>query len=133
MAEALRLLGGSRLPTADLPDIHGLQLWVLEAGNSVLGVIALERFGTHALLRSLAIAPEHRNRGLGRDLVHRLERDARAGGVERLILLTETADGFFRRLGYTAIDRREVPDEVQRSAEFRCLCPVSARCMAKSL
>jgi amino-acid N-acetyltransferase len=133
MAEALRLLGDAGLPTGDLPQIRALRLWVLEGGGSVLGVIALERFGTHALLRSLAIAPEFRGRGFGRDLVRRLEHDAREDGVERLTLLTETATAFFGRLGYAAIDRGEVPDEVRGSAEFRSLCPVTAVCMAKSL
>jgi len=133
MAAALRLIGDAGLPTVDLPDIRGLRLWVLEAGVSVLGVIAMERFGTHALLRSLAIAPEHRRRGFARDLVARLEHDARAEGVQRLTLLTETAQDFFGRLGYCPIDRREAPPDVQQSAEFRSLCPVTAICMTKSL
>jgi amino-acid N-acetyltransferase len=47
--------------------------------------------------------------------------------------LTETAENFFRGLGYEAIDRRYVPEEIQQSAEFRSLCPASAVCMTKSL
>lgn len=56
-------------------------MWVLEAGGALVGVIALERFGTDGLLRSLAVAPEFRNRGLRRDLVTRLEKYAREDGV----------------------------------------------------
>ena len=133
LAGVRRLLEGAGLPTADLAEIKDLRLWVLESDGQQLGVIALEYFGTHALLRSLAIAPEHRNRGLGRGLVARLEHDARSEGVTRLTLLTETAEKFFQRLGYEPIDRGDVPGEVRQSAEFRSLCPVSAVCMTKYL
>ncbi len=130
---ALRLLEEARLPTADIAQIDDLRLWLLEVDGRQVGVIGLECFGAHALLRSLVIAPEVRARGLGRHLVARLEQDARSQGISRLTLLTETAEGFFRRLGYESVDRSEAPEEVRRSAEFRSLCPVSAVCMAKSL
>src|SRR5882757_7248070 len=56
----LSLLQGAGLPTADLKSAQRLKVWVLEGSDSVLGgVIALERFGTDALLRSLAVAPEY--------------------------------------------------------------------------
>ena len=91
------MLVNAGLPTADL-GTSDLQLWLLEAGGALVGVIALERFGSEALLRSLAVAPAHRKRGVGRRLVAWLEADARAEGVRRLVLLTETAETFFRSL-----------------------------------
>jgi amino-acid N-acetyltransferase len=129
----LALLKSAGLPTADLTSAAGLQVWVLEEKGSLLGAIALERFGTHALLRSLVVAPEFRRRGFGRDLVARLEHDAEVNGVEQLILLTETAEGFFRSLNYKVLDRRFVGKGVKQSAEFRSLCPASAVCMSKVL
>jgi amino-acid N-acetyltransferase len=129
----LALLEGAGLPTADLTSVQRLQMWVLEARASLQGVIALECFGTEALLRSLTVAPEYRKRGFGRELVVRLEHDAQAEGVEQLVLLTETAEPFFRSLGYEAIDRRHVSAELQQSAEFHSLCPASAVCMIKTL
>jgi amino-acid N-acetyltransferase len=129
----LALLQGAGLPTADLKSSEGLKMWVLEARDSVVGTIALERFGTDGLLRSLAVAPEYRKCGFGRELVAGLERDAQARGVERLILLTETAESFFRSLGYEVIDRRCVSEELKQSAEFRSLCPASAVCMSKAI
>jgi amino-acid N-acetyltransferase len=133
MAAVLALLESARLPTADLHSAQQLTIWVLEGQTSLLGVVALERFGTEALLRSLAIAPEYRKRGFGQGLVARLERDARESGIKQLVLLTETAQQFFSRLGYSVVDRRSVSNEVQQSAEFRSLCPVSAVCMTKSV
>jgi N-acetylglutamate synthase-like GNAT family acetyltransferase len=121
------------LPTADLLNAEGFQTWVLKAHGELLAAIGLERFGDQALLRSLLVAPEHRKRGLGQELVARLERDARAQGITRLILLTETAEAFFQARGYVVTDRRQVSDAVKQSAEFRSLCPVSAVCMSKTL
>jgi amino-acid N-acetyltransferase len=79
------------------------------------------------------VAPDCQRSGLGHALVTRLERDALADGVERLILLTDTAEAFFRRLDYEVIDRRYAPEEIKESAEFRSLCPATAVCMTKSL
>jgi amino-acid N-acetyltransferase len=106
-------------------------MWVLLAEESLIGVVAMERFGARALLRSLAVAPSFRQRGMGQQLVARLEREARADGVEHFVLLTETAEKFFRAIGYEVIDRRQVPEEIKQSAEFRSLCPASAVCMSK--
>lgn len=127
------LLAGAGLPTADIVGSAGLQLWVLEENGALVGAIALERYGVDALLRSLVVVPEQRARGFGYLLVSQLEHDASAQGVERLVLLTETAGPFFRRLGYDALERRLVSDEMKQSPEFRSLCPASALCMSKRL
>lgn len=132
MPAVLRLLQAAGLPTADLQGIDDLHTWVVESQGSLRGIVALERFGAEGLLRSLAVAPEHRGRGLGRELVSRLEHEARAAGVRRLVLLTETAEKFFRTLGYANIDRHHVSGLMQQCAEFRSLCPASATCMAKA-
>jgi amino-acid N-acetyltransferase len=130
---ALRLLQASGLPTADLTSMEGLRLWVLEVQGSVEGVIALQRFGKDALLRSLAVAPEHRQHGYGRELVARLERDASADNVRTLVLLTEAAQEFFQSLGYETVERQVASEAMRQCAEFRSLCPASATCMSKTL
>jgi amino-acid N-acetyltransferase len=133
LAAVSALLKGAGLPTDDLASASDLHLWVLEAEGDVIGAIAIEHFGASALLRSLVIVPAYRQRGLGHRLVAQLEQDVQEKGVEQLILLTETAESFFRRNGYEVIERRYVPEEVAQSAEFRSLCPASAVCMAKVL
>jgi amino-acid N-acetyltransferase len=129
----LALLESARLPTADVASIDEPQIWVLEERDRIVGVIALERFGSEALLRSLAIAPDCRNRGFGRELVGHVEQSAQADNIRQLVLLTETAEVFFRSLGYRNTDRRDVSDRLKQSAEFRSLCPASASCMSKVL
>jgi amino-acid N-acetyltransferase len=133
LAAVLRLLQGAGLPTDDMTSAPGLHLWVLAIEESLVGVIGLERFGAGALLRSLAIAPDSQRRGLGQLLVAQIENDARADGVEQLVLLTESAQGFFEGLGYEVVDRGYVSEDLKQSAEFRSLCPASAVCMRKSL
>lgn len=130
----LALLQRAKLPTDDLNSAPGLQTWVLELERDLAGVIALEGEGCAArLLRSLVVAPAHQRRGLGRSLIARAEGEARAQGVQELVLLTQTAQDFFSRLGYRVIERGVAPQQLQQSAEFRSLCPASAVCMAKSL
>ena len=133
LAAVIALLEGAGLPTDDLTTASDLHLWVLEAGGDVVGAIGIERFGASALLRSLVIAPAYQRHGFGARLVAQLEHEIRGRGVQQLILLTETAESFFRRRGYDVIERRHVPGNVRRSAEFRALCPASAVCMTKVL
>jgi amino-acid N-acetyltransferase len=127
------LLVAARLPTEDLNSAAGLRFWVAEDQDRIVGAVGLESLGAAGLLRSLVVAPSHRQHGLASSLTAILEREARANGVEVLVLLTETAEAFFKRHGYQVIEREYVPDEIKQSAEFQSLCPASAICMTKSL
>ena len=126
------LLERSGLPTSDLESARPDFVVIRERGPLVAAG-ALQRFGSAALLRSLVVAPDRRGRGLGKSVVSELERLARTEQIGRLILLTQTAAEFFARQGYQVIERSNAPQEVQRSEEFRSLCPSTATCMAKSL
>lgn len=128
------LLVEARLPVADLDTAPDLTFWVVrDASGRPVGAIGLERHGDAALLRSLVVTPGQRLHGLGRTLVRALEEHANATGVAQLVLLTETAETFFRRLGYAVIGRERAPLAVASSAEFRTLCPSTAVCMTKRL
>jgi len=104
-----------------------------EHGGCILGVAATERFGTTALLRSVAVLEPARGRGLGRALVSRALADARAGGAREAWLLTETAETFFAGLGWERADRSEAPAEIAASVEFASACPASAIAMRRTL
>jgi amino-acid N-acetyltransferase len=130
----MALLQSAGLPVEDLTSAPGLKIWLLETHSELAGAIALE--GTEPtvrLLRSLVVATAYQRRGFGQALVARVESDARVEGLERLVLLTETAQPLFHRLGYEVIERTAVPEPLRQSAEFRSLCPASAVCMAKQL
>ncbi len=131
--EAIRmLLADNGLPTADLARSRP---WLIVAreGPDIVGAGGLETFGHTGLLRSIAVRSRLRGSGLGRALVNRLESRARGTGLSELVLLTETAKGFFENLGYRSIERSKAPQAVQDSEEFRSLCPQSASCLTKWL
>ena len=129
----LSMLGEASLPADDLITNATVPFWVAEIEGRTVGAVGLEHFGPDGLLRSLVVAPEARRHGVGAALVESLERDARAAGVSRLLLLTQTADGFFARLGYEQIARDLAPPSMRAHPQFLGLCPASARCMVKPI
>jgi len=106
---------------------------VARDGSQLVGAIGLELLGRRALLRSLAVAREHRNRGLGQALYTRLVAHAHLRGVTKLYLLTLTAQEYFSRRGFEVVDRAAVPPEIRATREFRELCPGTAVCLAKDI
>jgi GNAT superfamily N-acetyltransferase len=56
-------------------------------------------------LAGLYVAPEHRRCGVGEALVRAIAQEARIRNHRRLFLYTSEAAGFYRRLGWTIIDR----------------------------
>jgi amino-acid N-acetyltransferase len=127
------LLQEAGLPNQDITTEHLSDFLVAAGGQSVLGVVGLERYGENALLRSLVVRPESRFTGLGKQLADTIEEHARRTGVETLYLLTTTAADFFARRGYEVIERRAAPPELQKTTEFSSLCPSQAVCMRRSL
>lgn len=126
------LLEQAGLPTSDIPASKP-RFKVIVEGGRIVAVGAIECFESTALLRSVVVAPSRRGTGLGRILVEELEKATRAAGIDRLVLLTETAREYFAGQGFQVVERSKVPSDVQRSAEFRSLCPASATCMEKVL
>ena len=128
----LALLRQSALPTAGLAEHLDTTLVARDAGR-VVGSAALELYGTAALLRSVAVAPELRGQGLGQELTRHALALARRSGARTVYLLTETAAAFFPKFGFRPIKRGEVEPAVRASPEFTTACPQSALVMATSL
>ena len=109
---------------------------VAEDAGEIVGVAGVEPCGLtgeHALLRSVAVAPSWRTRGLGRSLVTRVIADAEARGVKALYLLTTTAEGYFPTFGFTVTSRTTVPDDVKATREYCGVCPASATVMVRAI
>jgi len=125
-----QLLRGSQLPLAGVAEaIPGFV--VAEYEGDIVGTAALEVCCHNALLRSVAVTPEWRSRGLGRALVTRVIADAEARGLRALYLLTTTAEHYFPSFGFREIRRDQVPAEVRETEEFRSACPASAVAMCR--
>ena len=127
------LLSAAALPVEDLDATMLDAFLVATEGEACVGVVGLEIRESNALLRSLAVEPRHRARGLGSRLVDAIETEARARGVAALYLLTTTATAFFERLGYTAHDRAAVPPAIAATTEFSSLCPDTADCLWRDI
>jgi amino-acid N-acetyltransferase len=128
----VNLLRRAELPPEGL-ESHLATTLAARGGEWLVGCAALEVYGASALLRSVAVDPAWRGRGLGAALTEAALALAGARGVARVYLLTETAGGFFPRFGFRAVPRSEVVPEVQGSVEFTSLCPESALAMMLEL
>jgi amino-acid N-acetyltransferase len=106
---------------------------VATEGDVLVGTVAVEPCGSFGLLRSLAVRPQARGRGIGRRLVSASEAHATGAGLRGLYLLTAWAGRFFDGLGYDELERWELPESVRQTEEFRNLCPKSAIAMMKRL
>jgi amino-acid N-acetyltransferase len=106
---------------------------VASDGDRLVGCAAIEPYGRAALLRSVAVVPDQRGTGVGTSLVHAVEDLARRNGATSLVLLTETAEPWFSRLGYETIDRTSVASDLAESIEFVTACSTSAVAMRRTL
>jgi len=93
--------------------------------NRLIGCGALHFYTpTSGEIRSLAVEPGLKTRGIGRSLVETLEAQARENDLHSLFAFTYV-DGFFRKLGYEEVDRGELPLKAWKD----CLrCPKFQAC-----
>ena len=126
------LLDSASLPSVDF-DKHLLNFLVLEKSGILTGTIGMELYENTALLRSLAIQKDDRNKGYGKELYYALISKAKKMNVNDIYLLTETAEGFFSEEGFQKIARELVPLSIKQTDEYSTLCPEGAVCMVKGL
>jgi amino-acid N-acetyltransferase len=126
----VRLLETCELPSNDV-DAHLHHFIVAKEEDSVVGCIGMEKEGP--LLRSLAVDPSHRNRGVAQHLSEQLLHHAKEHGEQEIFLLTTTAAKFFEKIGFERRDREQAPEAIRKNKQFTELCPSSAVLMWKRL
>lgn len=90
-----------------LRDFH-----VFEENGALIGVCALHvSWDGIAEIRSLAVRQDRTKRGIGSELVRRCLAEAAELLVERVFVLTYQ-DGFFKKIGFTAVDKKELPHKI---------------------
>ena len=132
LAAVLGLLECCGLPRARLKEVLMTAVVAHEAG-CVVWCIALEVYGTRALLRSVAVDPIRRSHGLGNRLVQAALSMAQQLGIHEIYLLTETAEDYFSRFGYHRIERADASPAIHCSVEWTSACPASAQAMVLRL
>src|SRR5512139_1977086 len=124
MAAVRALLAAAELPTEDIDD-PSISLVGAFDGDALVGVIGLQACGGVGLLRSLAVAPSHRDRGIARALCERVFEMTGERAMTSLWLLTTSAKDYFTRLGFEPVPRAEAPEAIRSNAQFTALCPSS--------
>jgi ribosomal protein S18 acetylase RimI-like enzyme len=92
---------------------------VAEADGAVVATVMAGYEGHRGWVNYLAVAPQHRGKGLGRALMRRVEETLKDRGCPKLNVQVRTANAealqFYRRLGYAqdeavALGKRLIPD-----------------------
>jgi amino-acid N-acetyltransferase len=126
------LLSANQLPIAGLASCSATMI-VARHDGQVVGAAGLELYPDGALLRSVVVNPDFRGQRLGQRLTEAVLMLAEQRGARQVFLLTTTAEQFFPRFGFEAIDREQVPPFVRTSVEFTSACPTTATVMCKRL
>ena len=134
LGDILALLAAVDLPHEGVEEHLDGFLVARDAEGRLQGAIGLERHGEVGLLRSAAVSPGLQRAGVGSCLTSALLGRAARDGVEKVVLLTTTARGFFsRRFGFTDVDRGEFDGQLSGSPEWKLPRCSSAVCMALEL
>jgi amino-acid N-acetyltransferase len=93
--------------------------------GKLLGCVAVDVFWANlAEVKSLAVSPTARGRGIGGKLIESAIADAKSLGIKKLFALTYEKE-FFLKQGFRVIDRQKLPDKVWRE----CIaCPKAEAC-----
>jgi N-acetylglutamate synthase-like GNAT family acetyltransferase len=127
------LLSAAALPLDGVEDQFGPGYAVAEADDAIIGVEGIEVHGPDGLLRSAAVEPTWRGRGVGDALTRDRIDWARRRGLRSLYLLTNTAGSYFPRFGFARESRDAAPAGIRSSREFSDACPASALFMKLTL
>ena len=131
--EVETLLKSSSLPSSDLRSNTAIQLYGTFQKEKLIACVGVEIYAETALLRSLAVDSNNKQRGIGRSLLEYVENVCKHNGVQEIFLLTETAEKYFEKFGYTVHDRQNAPRSIKNTTQFSTLCPSSSIFMAKIL
>lgn len=118
---------GTMLPRTEFEIAECVRDFVVavDLDGRIVGCGALHFYTPSAAeVRSLAVDPGDKGRGVGRRIVELLEKEAAATGVSSLFAFTYVP-GFFSKLGYSHVDRGLLPQKAWKD----CLrCPKFQNC-----
>ncbi len=102
---------------ADIRE-HIARFLVLDDKDQLAGCVALEPYGADlAEIRSLAIGPDMRGRGLGGRLVQYALSEARRRKIARVFAVTQSPE-FFTLRGFARSSRQALPEKIERDCNI---------------
>lgn len=116
---------GIMLPRTEFEMSENIRDFMLAfSSGELVGCGALHFYTpTSGEIRSLAVGPDAKSRGIGRAIVEALEREARECGLHTIFAFTY-AGGFFEKLGFHEVERGELPlkawKDCLRCPKFTC-------------
>lgn len=119
------ILKKSKLPYEDC-KYHLNNFVLMESDKEIVAIGGSEMFGDIALLRSITVLKQYQGNGLGNSIFFKIKKDLIVRGVKTIYLLTETAEEYFRALGFEQTSRDIVPQQIKKTKQFSTLCPSSA-------
>ncbi len=126
------LLCSNQLPVQDCAEQTQNFYGVFDEDNLVAAG-GLESAANYALLRSVVVHHQYRGQGLAKNISRFLIKLADSEGREAVYLLTETAEAYFEKLGFSRIARAEAPIAIKQTLQFASLCPDTANCLMMTL
>ena len=126
------LLSSNGLPAEDCAEQGDIFCGVFDDAQ-LIAAGGLEAADNYSLLRSIAVLPKYRGRGLARAISEFLLEQAQLQGRAAVYLLTETSAEYFENLGFSRVGRTQVPDAIASTRQFSSLCPDSATCLMTEL
>ncbi|MDG4875501.1 GNAT family N-acetyltransferase [Mesorhizobium sp. WSM4935] len=109
------LFGAPPIPVTEnyAPRIERGEVWLLEEGSKLAGLIVLERHPDHAIIFSVAVAPAFQGRKLGIRLLDFADEQTRSWGLPEVRLYTnsrmERNIALYSAYGYRETGRRANP------------------------
>ncbi len=86
--------------------------------QKIVGTVGLEPVGKDAFLRSLVFSSESWNAKIGLDFIELALSYGKQQQYSTIYLLTNASIPFFEHIGFTSIEREEVPEHIRESDHF---------------
>ncbi|OTP65935.1 arsenate reductase (glutaredoxin) [Caballeronia sordidicola] len=130
LAEAL---WDADLPCSDLkePDRNFFAFSTL--GGSHVGYGGFEQFGGDVLLRSVVVETPHRGKGIGRNLIALILRQAFDRGARTAWLLTTNTTALYEKAGFKPVARDAAPTSILATRQATDLCPATAILLSRTI
>jgi arsenite methyltransferase len=127
LAEIKELLIVSDLPIVGIDS--NVNDFIVADNGQIIGVIGTHYYETKALLRSFAVTSKLRKSGVGMALFQQLQKQLKSPNIKEVYLLTETAQEYFKRLGFYEINRDQMPSPLLEKSGLNQACPSTSHYM----